>query len=155
MKKACFATLLFAIALSFSLLSCKTYYIPVDTFEEQLRSAAPSQVRDVHMPFHVTIPFYTNALTYITCVDNEGNVYELKNSPSIEMRVTQHSGKRTLFYFDTVLLQDSLLVGKTSRFLALEKSIPLSSIKQIEVQDGHKNFTYKGEKKALQNDSLY
>ncbi len=58
------------------------------------------------------------------------------------MRITENDNKRTIFYFDKVYLQDSMLIGDRSRFLYLPKAIPIDKVKMIEVQDGHKNFKY-------------
>jgi hypothetical protein len=69
-------------------------------------------------------------------------IFELKNSPSIEIRFTENDNKRTIYYFDRVQVQDTLIIGDRSRFLGLRKGISINNVKLIEVQDGHKNFKY-------------
>ncbi len=75
-------------------------------------------------------------------MDKKNNPVELKNSPSIEIRFTDKNDKRTVFYFDQIYIQDSTVIGDGSRFINYQKKIPLNEIKQIEVQDGRKNFKY-------------
>ena len=75
-------------------------------------------------------------------MDKKNNPFELKNSPSIEIRFTLNNNKKTILYFDYVYLQDSMIIGDMSRFFYIRKSIPLNDVKKIEVQDGHKNFKY-------------
>lgn len=86
--------------------------------------------------------YYANPLDYIKCIDKKNIPVELKNSPSIEIRFTENNNKRTIFYFDRVFLQDSLVFGEMARFVRISKGIPLGNVKLIEVQDGHKNFSY-------------
>jgi hypothetical protein len=58
------------------------------------------------------------------------------------MRVT-HNDQRTIFYFDRVYVNDSLLMGVESRFVqTVSKNIPLKEISKLEVQDGRKKFRY-------------
>jgi hypothetical protein len=105
-------TLLIAILCA----SCKTYYIPIESFKDQMKD--------------------------IKCVDKENKPFELKNSPSIEVRITDKNNKRTYLYFDQMYVQDSILKGDGSRFIYYPKQIPLKNIKLIEIQDGHKKFKY-------------
>ena len=81
-----------------------------------------------------------NQIQFIECLDKEGNKFLLQNSPSIEIRFTDKSNKKTIFYFDGVYVTDSLIIGDRSRFIGLSKEIHLNNIILIEVQDGHKNF---------------
>lgn len=75
-------------------------------------------------------------------MDKDNNPFELKNSPSIEIRFTEQNNKRTVYYFDRVFLQDTLIIGDMSRFIHYRKGISINNVKLIEVQDGHKNFKY-------------
>ena len=93
------------------------------------------------------VKYLANPIEYIQCVDKDHNPFELKNSPSIEIRFTRNNNKKTIFYFDYVYLQDSMIIGDMSRFFYMKKSIPLNDVKKIEVQDGHKNIQYVEKKK--------
>jgi hypothetical protein len=122
--------------------ACKTYYIPIDSFRSQLRNVNPSTMRvtTTSGPLGGLYVYPANQIQYIECMDKKGNPFRLKNSPSIEIRFTEKSKKKTIFYFDSVLLSDSLIIGDRSRFIGAQKSISINNIKLIEVQDGHKDF---------------
>lgn len=101
----------------------------------------------------INVPVYINGVTSNTypanpidtihCVDENNKSIKLANSPSIEIRFTDKNDDRTIFYFDTIYLQDSLLVGAKSRLIpTIRDAIPLIDVKLIEVQVGKKNFHY-------------
>jgi hypothetical protein len=127
---------------SIALYSCKTYYIPTDSFKSQFRDVNPTtmQVTTTRGPLGVLYVYPANQIQYIKCIDKQGNPYLLPNSPSIEIRFTDIKNKKTIFYFDHVYLSDSLIVVDRSRFIGAQKTISINTIKLIEVQDGHKNF---------------
>jgi len=132
------------VLIIFGLFSCKTYYIPIESFKEQFSEIDSTKLKIVNTrgPAGNVAEYLANPIEYIKCVDKNDNPFELKNSPSIEIRFTLNNNKKTIFYFDYVYLQDSLVIGDRSRFFYMKKSIPLNDIKKIEVQDGHKNFKY-------------
>jgi hypothetical protein len=124
--------------------SCKTYYIPVESFKEQISDIDSTQLRMVRTrgPAGDIAEYPANPIVQIKCVDKDGNETELQNSPSIETRITTTDGKKTNFYFDRIYVQNDTLIGFRSRFIGLPKTIPLTEITKVEVQDGHKNFHY-------------
>ena len=124
--------------------SCKTYYVQVESLKEQFRGIDSSQFKEVAIkgPVGEVYKYKANPISLIKCVDNKGNPRELRNSPSLEMRIT-HNGKKTILYFDRVYVGDSALTGVESRFVSVvRKNILFSEISKIEVQDGGKNFRY-------------
>lgn len=123
---------------------CKSYYIPVDSFTQQVKDINSVELRTVHTkgPMGDVVSYKTYPIDYIQCVDKNNNPVELKNSPSIEIRFTDNQNKRTIFYFDQIYVQDSTVIGDGSRFINYQKSIPIKEIKLIEIQDGRKNFKY-------------
>lgn len=133
----------------FGLASCKTYYIPIDSFKEQVKDINSVELRTVYTkgPMGDVVEYKTYPIDYIKCVDKDNNPTELKNSPSIEIRFTEKSNKRTIFYFDQIYVQDSMIIGDGSRFIQYQKTIHIDSLKLIEVQDGKKNFKYVDKKK--------
>lgn len=133
----------------FGFASCKTYYIPLNSFKEQIKDIDSVELRTVctRGPMGDIVEYKTYPINYIKCVDKDNNPIELKNSPSIEIRFTEKNNKRTTFYFDQVYVQDSMIIGDGSRFIRYQKTIPIDSLKLIEVQDGKKNFKYVDEKK--------
>ena len=146
-KKLISIGILFLIILGIT--SCKTYYISVASFKEQFINIDSTNYRFVKTrgPMGDIVEYPANPIDLIKCVDKNGNPTELKNSPSIEIRFTERNNKQTIYYFDRVFLQDTLIIGDMSRFLILSKGISINNVKKIEVQDGHKNFKYVDEYK--------
>ena len=132
------------ILIIMGLAGCKSYLIPVDSFKAQFNGidSTKMQIVNTRGPAGDIASYPANPIDYIQCIDRKNNPFQLKNSPSIEIRVTDDTKKRTVFYFDTVYLQDSTISGDRSRFFEYRKEIPIGNIRLIEVQDGHKNFKY-------------
>jgi hypothetical protein len=126
--------------------SCTTYIIPVQSLKSQLSQIDSTKFKMVEVkgPIGEKYNYLSNSLKTILCEDSKGNQIELKNSPSIEIRIT--SGKnntRNIFYFDRIYLNDTCIIGVQSRFItSIRKTILLKDITKIEVQDGRKNFHY-------------
>ncbi len=131
------------------LASCKTYYIPLASFNEQMKDIDSVELKTVNTkgPMGDVVSYDTYPIEFIKCIDKKNNPVELKNSPSIEIRFTEKDKKRTIFYFDQIYIKDSMVIGDRSRFIYYAKAIPIENIKQIEVQDGRKNFKYVDKKK--------
>ncbi len=131
----------------FIVVSCKTYTIPTDSFKEQFTKTELFETKEVQINNPLTygnLSYKANNITNLVVRDKEGNSLTIPNSPSLEMRVTHKNGKRYIFYFDTVVLENDTLKASRSRFIpSLTKSIPMDSIAKIEVQEGGKNFKYK------------
>ncbi len=130
------------IILSLSIFSCKSYYIPVNSFKSQFTdidstSLKPVIVKDPAGTRHV---YLANPIDFIYCEDKDGNQHKLQNNPSIEIRFTDYKNKRTVFYFDRVFMNDSVIIGYRSRFAGLKQEIPIKDVIKIEVQDGQKGF---------------
>ena len=136
--------LITTILIFFLFTSCKTYYIPIESFKSQFKDIDSVELKTVNTkgPMGDVVTYKTYPIDYIKCVDKQNNPFELKNSPSIEVRITDIKDKRTYLYFDQMYVQDSVLKGDGSRFIYFHKEIPLKDIKLIEIQDGHKKFKY-------------
>ena len=123
--------------------SCANYYLTTDSLRNQFSGIDSTKLRAVTVrgPIGERYNYLANPINEIACVDKNGNPLQLTNSPSIEMRVTQTNGKRSIFYFDRIFVTDSTLTGFQSRFVSsIKKTIKLKDIKKIEIQDGKKNF---------------
>jgi len=137
--------LILFVGMIFFFSSCKTYYIPVDSFKQQLTSIDTSNMREVTTqgPAGDRVKYKIYPIDYIHAVDKTGNPITIQNSPSIEIRFTDTSNKKTIFYFDLIRFDGVNITGRQSRFMsAFKKTIPINSVKKIEVQDGKKNFRY-------------
>ncbi|MFK5982372.1 MAG: hypothetical protein QM499_05600 [Flavobacteriaceae bacterium] len=130
----------------FLILSCKTYTITTDSFREQMIKAKSEYMTEVEInnPLNwKNIKYTSNNIDRLIVLDKNGNSIYLNNSPSIEMRVTHRNGKKTIFYFDTVIIENDTLKGGRSRFIQkITKQIPMDSIVRIELQDGGKKYNY-------------
>ena len=141
-------TILFSviiIGLIFFLSSCKTYYIPLDSFKQQFAGMDTSKLKEVTTrgPMGDKVKYKTFPIDFIKCVDKNGNPVELQNSPSLEIRFTDTNNKKTIFYFDLISVDETYVRGVQSRFItSIKKTIPLNTIKTIEIQDGKKKFSY-------------
>jgi len=136
---------IFSLTTLLLMTSCSTYYLTTDSLKKQFNGIDSTNLRPVVVrgPIAKQYKYLANPIDTIECVDSKGNLVKLINKPSIEMRVTEKNGKRTIFYFDRIFLTDSTLVGVRSRFISsIRASIKLREIKKIEVQDGKKNFNY-------------
>ena len=136
---------LLLIGLIFLFTSCKTYYIPVDSFKQQFAGMDASSMREVTSrgPMGDKVKYKAYPIDKIQAVDKNGNPVTISNSPSIEIRFTDTVNKRTIFYFDLLRIDGDNVTGTPSRFMTnFKKTISLSSIKKIEVQNGRKNFRY-------------
>jgi hypothetical protein len=136
---------IFALTTLILMTSCSTYYLTADSLRDQFTGIDSINLKPVIVrgPVGEKYSYQANPIDIIECVDKQGNPIQLTNGPSIEMRVTNKNGKRTIFYFDRVFVTDSTLYGVQSRFMSsIRKSIKLRDIKRIEIQDGKKNFDY-------------
>lgn len=126
--------------------SCKTYTVSTESFRDQMEKANSGNLKDVKINNPLTygnIRYASNNIDQLLVLDKEGNKMYLNMSPSIEMRVTHCNGRKYIFYFDTVILENNTLKGGRSRFIqGLKREISMDSIVKIEVQDGGKKFTY-------------
>lgn len=124
--------------------SCKTYLIPIESFEHQFAGIDSTSLKEVSIKGATYDSYLANPIKKIDCIDKHGNAYQLENSPAIEIRFTYgEKNKRTIFYFDRVIKKDTLIIGGQSRFIPLLiKAIPFNSVTKIEVQNGGKDFRY-------------
>lgn len=148
MKFRIVKTVIFAL-IHLGIVSCKTYHIPLDSFNDQLKDIDNVELKTVKTkgPMGDVVSYETYPIEFINCIDNNNEPIQLKNSPSIEIRFTDKNNKHTTFYFDQIYIQDSTVFGDGSRFINYKKEIRINNIKLIEVQDGLKNFKYVKKKK--------
>ena len=130
--------LIFSVA-TLLIVSCKTYYIPMESFKRQLgltdstfkADRAKGSIGSQHL-------YKTDTLKFIQCYDKNNQPFQLRNSQSVEIRFT-HGNQKTVFYFDSIFLTDSAVIGVQSRLMpSMQKTIALSDITKIEVQDSGK-----------------
>ena len=134
-----------ALGLLFFISSCKTYYIPVNSFKQQFSGWKTTILREVTTqgPFGDIAKYNTYPIDFVKCVDKNGNPAVLANSPALEIRFIDINNKKTTFYFDRISVNDTIVSGVQSRILSsITKTIHLNTIKLIEIQDGRKRYKY-------------
>jgi hypothetical protein len=124
--------------------SCTTYLIPVESFNEQFSGMKESEMKEVVVkgPVGEQTTYKTFPQDSVDCIDKNGRRVRLEKAPSLEIRFTDSNNKKTTFYFDRIFVTNSSVKGTYSRILSLDKTISLSNIKKIELQDGRKNYRY-------------
>jgi len=116
------------------------YTITKEQFVTMLKNANPKTVRIGGVAHG---EYKSNGVDFIDCYNKKGVLRKIANSPSIEVRITNKRGRRRVYYFDTILLQDSAtIVGCESRLLYISKTMKLDDIELIEMEDGGKNYYY-------------
>jgi hypothetical protein len=133
------------ILLSLGLFSCSTYYISIESFNKQFKEIDSLSLKMVNVigPLGERYSYRANTIDTIDCTDDKGKLIKLVNSPSIEIRFIDKNDEHTTFYFDTIYLRDSMIVGGKSRFLpSIRDSMPITAVKLIKIQDGKKKFDY-------------
>ena len=137
---------IFTIGLLLIIISCKTYTIPTESFKNQFTKTENIQEKEVEINnplLYGNLKYSANNIKTLNVIDKKGNKLTIPNSPSLEMRITHKNGKKYLFYFDTIILENDTLKGSRSRFIPnLTNKIPFDSIEKIEVQEGGKNYNY-------------
>lgn len=133
------------ITISLFLGGCTTYYIPVESFKKQFSKIDSTQLINLSIqgPLNEGYNYRANPIEIIECVNKNGLPVTIKNSPSIEVRLTYgYRNRRIIFYFDRITVNQNKVYGVESRFFDfIRKSIPLDSITKIEIQDGRKRFS--------------
>jgi hypothetical protein len=125
--------------------SCSTYLIPIENFEEQFQNINASSRKEVKVrtPYYgITTKYLANTINGISCVDKNNNSVILRNSPSIEIRIIEKNGKKTIFYFDRVYLENSIVYGDKSRIPGFEKGRTLNILKMMFLQNNNQKVIF-------------
>ena len=71
----------------------------------------------------------------ITVLDNHEQPHTLPVKRHMGVKITQKTGKKTTFYFDTLLLKDSTITGNKTHFITSKiRPIRFADISKIELQ---------------------
>jgi len=70
------------VLIIFGLFSCKTYYIPIDSFKEQVKDIDSVELRTVYTkgPMGDVVEYKTYPIDYIKCEDKNNHLIKLKNT---------------------------------------------------------------------------
>lgn len=134
MKFLIITTLLIALLL---LSGCTTYHVSTQSLLEQFANTQPERKVTVFIAFPIIFPGIVtgNSLRSINVLDKKEQEHTINVTRSTGIRVTQKDGKRKTFYFNTLLIKDSILTGKYDHFIGVNiKPINLNDIEKIEIQ---------------------
>jgi hypothetical protein len=115
--------------------SCATYHMTKEELYQQIAGATPKEVVSSLSAGLVHNQYTANGVRTIKCTDKNGKSAHFENSPRVEVRITTTRNKKRMFYFDTILLQDSVFSGMNSRILGTRRSVKFSDIKKVELQE--------------------
>lgn len=77
-----------------------------------------------------------NDLKTVTCIDKNGKEKEVAVTNRTGVRITRTDNTKTTFYFNTLLIKDSSIVGSKTHFLNDKvKPIQFSEISKIEIME--------------------
>lgn len=120
-----------------------TYLVPKESFKNQFVGMKETDLKEVVVqgPLGEQTRYKTFPQDSVDCT-KKGKWIRLEKTPSLEIRFTDDRNKKTVYYFDRIFVTDTTVSGTYSRILGVEKTIPLETIKKIEIQDGRKNYRY-------------
>jgi hypothetical protein len=122
-------------ALFFS--SCATYHITTESLVQQLADTHEESKTVYLVAFPIFVPFSVtgNSLSQITVFDKNEIERVIPVNHHTAVRITKKDGSRKTFYFNTLLIQDSLITGKNEHFIGTNiKPINLNNIEKIQLQ---------------------
>jgi hypothetical protein len=126
MKHSPFITTVVGLIL---LTGCATYQISTTSLTEQLNGNAVSKGY-----LMAADNVKGNDLEKVRCIDKNGKETELPVTNRTGVKITKTDNSKTTFYFNTLLIKDSSIVGsKTHFFNAKVKPIKLNDIIKIEI----------------------
>lgn len=117
--------------------SCATYHISTKSLLEQLANTQEEKKVVVFVAFPIFFPGVVtgNSLEEIKVLDKNEKEYILDVTNHTGVRITKKDGKRKTFYFNTLIIKDSMITGKNDHFIGTNiKPINLNNIEKIELQ---------------------
>ncbi|MEI6577372.1 MAG: hypothetical protein WCO63_14440 [Bacteroidota bacterium] len=126
------------VILVFSFSSCATYHVTTQSLLEQLANNQP----ETKVNMLIVYPYFFfpgvvtgNSMTEIKVLDKNEKECIIPVKRQTSIRITKKDGKCKTFYFDTMLIKDSIVTGKNDHFIGTDiKPIKLNNIKKIEIQ---------------------
>lgn len=119
------------------LAGCATYHITTASLLQQFADTQPEIKTNIIIapPFIFPGTVTGNSLREIKVLDKNDREHVIPVTNHTGVRITKKDGTRKTFYFDTLLIQDSIINGQKSHFVKMEiKPIKLAEIQKIELQ---------------------
>ena len=117
--------------------SCETYHLSTQSLLTQFAETQTETKVNFIFAYPLFFPGVVtgNNLRGIMCLDKNDQKVILNITNHTGVRITKKDGKRKTFYFDTLLIKDSVINGAESHFFGLTiKPIKLNEIEKIELQ---------------------
>ncbi len=116
---------------------CTTYHLSTGSLLQQFADVHPETKTNLIIAFPLIFPGTVtgNSLSSIKVLDQKNTEHTIPVTNHTSVRITKKDGTRKTFYFDTLLIQDSVINGKKSHFVGIDiKPIKLDDIEKIELQ---------------------
>jgi hypothetical protein len=128
MQKVFFGLTIISLAL---LTSCAAYQLSTQSLSDQLNGNIVSKGYLL-----ATNAVKGNDLKTIKCIDKNGKEKVITVTNRTGVRITKNDNSKTTFYFNTLLIKDSSIIGsKTHFFNDKVKPIKFSDISKIEIME--------------------
>lgn len=127
--------------------SCKVYQVNIDDMCRQLEDChidkkQVSATGPGLFSYWEQDEIYTNGITTLRVSDRSGRTRDFEVSAGTEIRIELQDGSHVRYFFDTVLLSDSVLLGNTERFKNQFQEVPLRDVVKIEVRNRNRALKY-------------
>jgi hypothetical protein len=120
------------------LTGCQTYHMSTQSLLEQLAETQKEKKVTVVVAFPIVFPGIVagNSLGKIKVLDKMNRECILPVTNRTSVRIIKKDGTRKTFYFNTLLIKDSIVTGKNDHFIGVNiKPINLNNIEKIELQE--------------------
>jgi len=116
------------IVLAIIVISCKAYTVTPQSLKAQFENTVLSADN----------AFHAKQIQEISAFENDKSV-TIKNSPSVEMWLTDLNGIGHYFYFNSLQLRNNVLIGDEIGFWRTHvRQIPIDSIQVATIKNGRK-----------------
>jgi hypothetical protein len=131
------------------LTSCTSYFMTTANFQQQLRAINDSTIK-YQNNFQTGLVLglvkgqqFNNGIRKLECIDIAGKKVIVDVNHNTQIRLTNNRGKKQIYYFDTMFLrQDTIVLGKISRYKDFIVPMKLSDIAKVEVQSPTSSIKY-------------
>lgn len=118
-----------------SLAGCATYHLTPQRLQEQLKAPPEGSYSVIAEKQFVFKQPVSNGIRQILCLDKNGRERTINVTKHTSLRLSIQNGIQRTYYFDTVFLKDSLLVGNPSRTIDIPlKPIELTDVEKVEIR---------------------
>lgn len=125
------------ISLLFFIVGCQTYHMSTQSLLEQFANTQKEKKVTVFAapPFFFPGMVTGNSLREVIVLNKNDQKIKLPVTPHTGIRITKKDGSRKTFYFNTLIIQDSIITGENDHLIGVNiKPIKLNDIHKIELQ---------------------